>query len=173
MNEPDSSLRYPASLACSGCELGRRGFLVAAAQSAAAALGLVIAAVPARAMRMPMPASGSPDERRYPIPAADGVSVDEEASLILARSAGAVYAFSLACPHKRTALRWQPQNGRFECPKHKSRYQPDGVFISGRATRSMDRYAIRRDGAFVVADTGRIFREDASAAAWRAAVVRL
>ncbi len=156
--------------ACSGCELGRRGFLVAAAQSAAAALGMIMVPGLVRALPVLEPET-APGERRYAIPAADGVSVDEEASLILARHAGVVYAFSLACPHKRAALRWQPQNARFECPKHKSRYQPDGVFISGRATRSMDRFAIRRDSAFVVADTDRMFREDSHAAAWRAAVV--
>lgn len=157
---------------CGGCEPARRRFLLSMVQAAAAALG--IAAVPSlvRALPLGMPEQAT-DERRYAILPADGVAVDEDASLILARHAGAVYALSLACPHKRTAVRWQPANGRFECPKHKSRYQPDGVFISGRATRSMDRFAIRRDGAFVVADTGRMFREDADAAAWRAAVVRL
>lgn len=157
---------------CGGCEPARRLFLVSAMQAAAAAIG--IAVVPSLVRALPL--TGPPlatGERRYAIPAADGVSVDEDASLILVRHAGAVYALSLACPHKRTAVRWQPGNGRFECPKHKSRYQPDGVFISGRATRSMDRFAIRRDGAVVVADTDRMFREDSDAAAWRAAVVRV
>lgn len=158
--------------ACPGCEPARRLFLISAAQAAAAALG--IAMVPSLVRAMPLVDDGQPrGERRYAIPAADGVSVDEDASLILARHAGSVYALSLACPHKRTAVRWQPGNGRFECPKHKSRYQPDGVFISGKATRSMDRFAIRRDGAFVVADTDRMFREDADTAAWRAAVVKV
>lgn len=157
---------------CDGCEPARRLFLISAARAAAAALGMSV--VPALVRAMPLGDAHLPaGERRYAIPAADGVMVDEEASLILARHAGSVYALSLACPHKRTAVRWQPGNGRFECPKHKSRYQPDGVFISGRATRSMDRFAIRRDGAFVVADTDRMFREDQQAAAWRAAVVRL
>lgn len=158
--------------ACHGCEPARRMFLLAAAQAVAAAIG--IAFVPSIVRALPLAdAELAADERRYTIPPADGVMVDEDASLILARHAGAVYAFSLACPHKRTAVRWQPGNARFECPKHKSRYQPDGVFISGRATRSLDRYAIRRDGAHVVADTRRMYREDADAAAWRAAVVRL
>lgn len=158
--------------ACDGCEPARRIFLIGAAQAAAAAFGLVVAPGLVRAMPLldPPLAAG---ERRYAIPAADGVMVDEDASLILVRHAAAIYALSLACPHKRAAVRWQPGNGRFECPKHKSRYQPDGVFISGRATRSMDRFAIRRDGAFVVADTDRTLREDTALDAWRAAVVRL
>lgn len=118
-------------------------------------------------------AGDTADERRYPVPAADGVFVDEPASVILARRAGAVYAFSLACPHKRTALRWQEGNSRFECPKHKSRYRPDGAFISGRATRSMDRFAIRRDGGSVVVNLDRLYREDRDHTAWQSAVVHL
>ena len=57
------------------------------------------------------------------------------------RFQGVVYAFNLSCPHQNTALKWQPDDQRFQCPKHKSRYQPDGTFISGRATRGMDRLA--------------------------------
>jgi Rieske Fe-S protein len=157
---------------CDGCEPARRLFLIRAAQAAAAAIGIAVVPSLARAVPLSHGAPGAP-ERRYAIPPADGVLVDEDASLVLARHAGSVYALSLACPHKRTAVRWQPATGRFECPKHRSRYQPDGVFISGRATRSMDRFAIRRDGAFVVADTGRMYREDTDVAAWRAAVVQL
>jgi nitrite reductase/ring-hydroxylating ferredoxin subunit len=157
---------------CDGCELGRRAFVVGAAQAAAALLGL--AAMPSLARAVALRDAGAArDERRYAIPTGDGVSVDEDASVILARVGSAVYGFSLACPHKRTALAWQPRNNRFECPKHKSKYQPDGTFISGRATRSMDRFAIRRDGAHVVLDLGRLYREDREAAAWRAAVVRV
>lgn len=157
---------------CSSCELGRRTFLVTAAQSVAALLGLSFAPAIARAVP-----AGARDEtsrdRRYAIPATDGVSIDEDASVILARSQNAVYGFSLACPHKGAALGWQPRNGRFECPKHKSRYEPDGAFISGKATRSMDRHAIRRDGDHVVVDIGRLYREDRHPAEWQAAVVRL
>ena len=36
------------------------------------------------------------------------------------------YAFNLACPHENTALKWLPKDGRFQCPKHESQYQPCG-----------------------------------------------
>ena len=79
-------------------------------------------------------------------PAEDGVTIDKDHEVILARYQQAVYAFSLSCPHQKTPLRWQAEDHTFRCPKHKSRFQPDGVFVDGRATRSMDRYAIRREG---------------------------
>lgn len=159
------------SAPCGGCELGRRAFVVAAGHAAAAMLGVTLLAPLAGAM--PAPVADGREERRYPLPGHDGVAVDETAGVILARSAGAVYAFSLKCPHKGTALRWQGAARRFQCPKHKSRYQPDGVFISGRATRSMDRHAIRRDDTVVVVDLGRVFREDLDPRGWEAACVRV
>ena len=91
--------------------------------------------------------------------------------MILVRFQGKVYAFNLSCPHQNTALHWQPEDGIFQCPKHHSRYQPTGAFISGRATRGMDRLGIRRDGANVVVNLEQFYRQDRDAAAWDAAFV--
>ncbi|HTD70459.1 MAG TPA: Rieske 2Fe-2S domain-containing protein, partial [Gemmatimonadales bacterium] len=77
------------------------------------------------------------------------------------------------CPHQNTALKWLRDEGRFQCPKHKSRYQPDGVFISGRATRNMDRLAVRREGDTIVVNVDKLYRSDQNAADWAAAVVAL
>lgn len=93
--------------------------------------------------------------------------------MILVRFEGHVYAFSLSCPHQNTALRWLPDDHRFQCPKHKSKYQPDGEFISGRATRGMDRFAIRRAGETVVVDLAVLHKQDTDAAGWNAALVTL
>ena len=111
------------------------------------------------------------EERRYPFPAADGVFIDKDNSVIIARTAGKVFAFSLACPHQNTALRWNPEDHEFQCPKHKSHYRPDGAFIEGRATRDMDRLGVRRDGAFVVVNLDAFFQEDLNRAQWAAAYV--
>ena len=62
---------------------------------------------------------------------------------------------------------------RFQCPKHKSKYQPDGEFISGRATRGMDRFSIRRAGETVVVDLAVLHKQDTDAAGWNAALVTL
>lgn len=109
----------------------------------------------------------------YAIPSADSVQIDKDNEVILVRWQNAVYAFNLSCPHQNTALRWDEGNKRFQCPKHKSLYQPSGEFISGRATRSMDRLGIKREGAAVVVDIDTMFRQDTEAAAWAAAVVKL
>jgi Rieske Fe-S protein len=113
------------------------------------------------------------DERTYPLPASDGVTIDRDAQVILVRHQNRVYAFALACPHENTALRWRQQDVRFQCPRHESKYQPDGTFISGRATRNMDRFAVRLAGDTVVVDLNRWFRSDRQPAEWNAAVVAL
>lgn len=166
-----------AEEACGGCGGGgRRAFLIHSAGVVAAALaGLGIS--PQRASGMPMewatPLRGDGNELTLPIPAQDGVTIYKERSLLLARHADAVYAFSLACPHQKAALRWLGPEGRFQCSKHKSRYRPDGVYISGRATRSMDRFPIRQDGRNVVVNLSSPIREDHDRSSWGGAVVWL
>ena len=163
---------------CGGCELAdRRRFLQQAAALVAGALvGLGMSAD--RAVAMPLnfiTGTRSPNgkEVSFPIPAADGANVDRDNDMILARYQGKVYAFGLACPHQNTALRWLPAEGRFQCPKHKSKYRPDGTFLEGRATRGMDRFAVRREGESLVVDTGRLLKQTDDPAAWEGAVLRL
>jgi len=110
-------------------------------------------------------------EIRYPIPAADSVNVDHTAQLIVARSQGYVYVFALSCPHQNNAVKWLPKDHRFQCTKHDSQYQPDGVYTSGRATRNLDRYVIRRDGDAVVVDLHRWVQSDKDPAGWAAATL--
>ena len=162
-----------------GCALGeavaRRDFLRDTVTRVLLAMGAV-GVGPARAAALPLTfttGEGSREDKTYPIPAADGVSIDKDESVIIARAADKVYAFSLACPHQNTALRWNKGGNRFQCPKHQSRYRPDGVFIDGRATRGMDRFAIKRDGETIVVNLDALYREDENAAQWAAAVVNL
>ena len=112
-------------------------------------------------------------EKSYPIPAADGVAIDKDESVIIARHAGKAFAFSLACPHQNTALRWDAGNKRFQCPKHRSRYQPDGVFIDGRATRGLDRFAVKRTDDSLVVNLDALYQEDKHPTEWAAAFVPL
>ena len=114
--------------------------------------------------------SGS-SEYSCPLPAADGVTIDRDAQLILVRFQQRVYVFNLACPHENTALRWKERDGRFQCPRHESQYKPDGTFIAGRATRNMDRFAVARAGSSVKVDLNRLFRSDQQASDWAAAFV--
>jgi nitrite reductase/ring-hydroxylating ferredoxin subunit len=161
---------------CGGCELAdRRRFLAqAAALVVGAMVGLGMNAE--RAVAMPLGfLSGirSPNGKdvSFPIPAADGATIDRDNDLILARFQGKVYAFGLACPHQNTALRWLADEGRFQCPKHKSKYAPDGTFISGRATRSMDRYAVRKDGSNIVVNIDTLYEQDKQKPQWEAAFI--
>jgi nitrite reductase/ring-hydroxylating ferredoxin subunit len=109
----------------------------------------------------------------YAIPAADGVQIDRDNEVILARYENAVYAFNLSCPHQRTALRWNDVDKQFQCPKHHSKYDPKGDFISGRATRGMDRLAITHQGTSVVVDVDQMYKEDEDLSQWNAALVKL
>ncbi|HEX4932399.1 MAG TPA: Rieske (2Fe-2S) protein [Gemmatimonadaceae bacterium] len=113
----------------------------------------------------------SPQETAYALPATDGVAIDKTEGVIVARYAGSVYAFALTCPHQNTALRWNEGSHEFQCPRHKSKYRPDGVFISGRATRAMDRFAVRRDGERLVVNLDRLYEQDGDAAGWGSARV--
>ena len=171
---------------CGGCSLHdalnepavieRRAFLRAGAMALASlgALGTVSRTADAMPVELSPLAKRSGDrseEKRYPVPAADSVSFDKDNSVIIARAGGKIYAFSLSCPHQNTALRWNADDKEFTCPKHKSHYKPDGEFIDGRATRDMDRLAIKRDGATLVVDVDVLYQQDLNKAQWTAAFV--
>jgi nitrite reductase/ring-hydroxylating ferredoxin subunit len=154
----------------------RRAFIgQAAAIALAATVGFELTGEQASAFPITF-ATGTPQgpsERSYPIPSSDGATIDRENEVIIARFHQAVFAFNLACPHENTALRWRQDDQRFQCPRHGSKYQPDGTFISGRATRNMDRLPITRAGDTVVVDLSRILRSDQQPAEWAADVVTL
>ena len=156
---------------CGGCTLvGRREFLrdAAFALAALAAVGATAGAMPVHAMSA---ISVRDEMATYPFPAADGVYIDSKKEVIVARSAGQVYAFMLACPHQNTALRWNSKDQKFQCPKHHSQYRPDGTFIDGRATRAMDRFAVKHEGNTLVVNLDKFFEDDRDHAGWLAAAV--
>jgi nitrite reductase/ring-hydroxylating ferredoxin subunit len=158
---------------CEGCpRYERREFLKDGALILAgivASLGGLPGRASAMALRAAGPLAKAGQDVTYPIPATDGAVIDHGNDVILVRFQQKVYAFNLSCPHQNTALHWQPEDAQFQCPKHHSRYRPDGVFISGRATRGMDRFAVRRSGANVVVDLNLYYRQDRNAAEWGAA----
>jgi Rieske Fe-S protein len=159
--------------ACRSCADPSRRRALETISAAAVAAMAGVALRPGSAMALPVTAAtgaqAGPGEVSYPVPAADGVSIDREQQVILVRFQQRLYAFTLACPHENTALRWRERDGRFQCPRHESQYKPDGTFIQGRATRNMDRFAVRREGGSVVVDTNHLFRSDQQTAEWEAA----
>jgi nitrite reductase/ring-hydroxylating ferredoxin subunit len=172
---------------CGGCPLHdafsapaameRRSFFRAAGLALASlgVLGLdarAASAMPVRALTaLASGGTGQRNDKRYPLPAEDGVSIDKDNSVIIARASGKIYAFSLGCPHQNTALRWDADDHQFMCPKHKSHYRDDGTFINGRATRDMDRLPIRREGAELVVDVDTVYQQDDNPREWGAAFI--
>ena len=76
----------------------------------------------------------------------------------------------MACGRKKRRLT-TPDVTTYQCPKHKSTYVPDGTFLSGRATRNMERFALRKDGSTILVDTDRMYEQDKHPQEWSAAVV--
>jgi nitrite reductase/ring-hydroxylating ferredoxin subunit len=175
MSRHDSILSDSNPDACDGCVLGRRAFLRDAGLIAAGAF-VALGMSPARAAALPLELvsalDGVRDEKSYPIPATDGAQIDKANALILARHDGKMYVFSLACPHQNTALRWYGKDNQFECPKHHSKYRPDGTFIEGRATRGLDRFAVRKNGENVMVDLDKLFEEKKDEE-WKTAFITL
>ena len=175
-----SSVRHDGL--CDGCDAcpltpseGRREFIRDAVVAATLAMG-ALGTLSQRAAALPvrfMTGSGGRADKTYSVPASDGVAIDKAESVIVARFENKVYAFSLACPHQNTALRWEASVGRFQCPKHRSRYKADGVFNDGRATRGLDRFAVRREGGQLMINLDALYEEDKQVAEWKAAFVQL
>ncbi len=162
---------------CEGCPLvPRRDFLRDAGVMAAGIL-MALGAAPARAAALPIELvtaiGGGNEDKAYAIPAKDGAQIDKQNETMIARWQGKVYVFALTCPHQNTALKWYDKDNQFECPKHHSRFQPDGLYIkdSGRATRGLDRFAVRKDGNNVVANLDKLYQEDENEADWKAAFI--
>ncbi len=165
------SISDPVSSSPCGDCFGRRAFLRDAIAVAAALAGLATLG-PVHELSAMEPRLGK-GTVKYPIPAADGVSIDKTNEVIIARFAGEAYAFALSCPHQSTALRALPGASGFQCSRHKSRYQPDGTFISGKATRNMDRLQISRAADALVVDPEVAYLSDEEPDKWAAAKVKL
>jgi nitrite reductase/ring-hydroxylating ferredoxin subunit len=168
----------PTGDACAGCEISpdRREFLrraMAGVAAVAAALAVPGAAARALPWRLTSSTGAAGKTKSYVLPSADGAEIDGDNDVILVRWHASVYAFALSCPHQNTALRWLNEDARFQCPKHHSKYQPDGTFISGRATRSMDRFDVRLEGSTVLVDLDRLHQQDTDPAGWAAAVAHV
>ena len=167
--------RPPSSQSCEQCPVAtsRRVFLRNAAATVAAAVAAVSIATPALAFAETVTEieptgarAGSAPERSYALPSVDGVSVDVNNDVILARWENRVYAFSIKCPHRGERLEWRQSEQRVYCPKHKARFLADGTHFSGRGSRDLDRYSIRRDTRGLVVDLGQAIRRDKNPDAW-------
>lgn len=164
---------------CDSCPIiERRRFLRDATGAAAAifaALGIAPSVAAAAPIEFVTALGGSREDKSYAVPAKDGAQIDKQNDTILMRWQGKVYVYSLACPHQNTAVHWSDKDNQFECPKHHSRYLPDGEYIkdSGRATRGLDRFAVRRDGDNIVANLDKLYQQDEDSSQWSVAFISL
>jgi Rieske Fe-S protein len=163
---------------CDCCPLGpsRRDFLRHTSLAAIGALVMVGIPPELAATMRPTAVTGRISGRAmlsYPIPAGDGVQIDKKNQVILVRWQNEMYAFNLSCPHQNTALHWEQSHSEFQCPKHHSRYRPDGTFIDGRATRNMDRFTVARSGNEISVNVDQMHKSDADRSGWAASVVQL
>jgi nitrite reductase/ring-hydroxylating ferredoxin subunit len=178
-NQAGHEADHEADHDCGTCPIAgasnRRDFVRDAALGIAGVLATLGIARSAAALPVSMIESFSRTQKgiNYAIPSGDGVQIDKDNEVILVRWQNAMYAFNLSCPHQRTALRWNDAAKEFQCPKHKSKYTPAGSFISGRATRGMDRFAIQRAGNNVVVDVDHMYEEDENEAQWKTAFVKI
>jgi Rieske Fe-S protein len=179
MDRKTSTSEEKTEPSCEGCALvPRREFLRDAGMLAAGVL-VALGAIPSHATAMPIEfisaLGGGLEDKSYAIPAKDGTSIDKDNSTIVTRWQGKVYVYSLACPHQNTAIKWYDKDSQFECPKHHSRFTPDGVYVadSGRATRGLDRFAVRKDGNNIVANLDKMFQEDDNESDWKTAFITL
>ncbi len=159
-----------SDISCSSECTSRREFFRGAAHVAAALAAVSVLAPLEKIAALEVRANGTV---KYPIPAGDSVSIDKTNEVIITRSKNEVFAFALSCPHQNTALRPMPGNRGFQCPRHKSRYEPNGTFIDGKATRNMDRLQISREGNDIVVDPNVAYESDTEPAKWGAAVVKV
>ncbi len=157
-----------------GPDDGRRGFLRDGLMAVAALTAVAGGAAPLHALaRDYVSGLASLGAVSYAIPAADGATIDRLNRVILVRYRGQLHAFNLECPHKGTMVNWEPEHSRFFCPKHKSTFQPEGTLIQGKATRNLDRYAVKVEAGKVVVDTSVVVDSQQDAAGWAAAGVRV
>jgi cytochrome b6-f complex iron-sulfur subunit len=67
---------------------------------------------------------------------------------------GEARALYMVCTHLGCLYKWEPSNGRFECPCHGSKFTHDGWYIEGPAPRSLDYFETDVVDGVVVVDTG-------------------
>ena len=79
-------------------------------------------------------------QRIYPVASARNFVVDMGASL-KGLSEGAIRLFSKTsprCSHMGCALKWNPQEGTWECPCHGSRFEEDGSLVDNPAKKGIE-----------------------------------
>jgi cytochrome b6-f complex iron-sulfur subunit len=87
------------------------------------------------------------------LPPVDGTPIPyNDGKFWLTNTQKGVYAIYKVCTHLGCLYAWQGVTHRFECPCHGSKYSLTGLYLSGPAPRSLDRFKIiatRPDGTII------------------------
>ena len=123
MLESTKTAQAPTAAGCTDdCEFdaGRRAFMRSGLMAVAALTAIAGGSVPLHAMaRTYAQGRRQGDIVSYPVPVADGATIDDANAVILVRYQGAVSAFSMRCPHKQTPLvDGLVRDGSLVCPGH-------------------------------------------------------
>lgn len=66
-------------------------------------------------------------------------------------------ALYMVCTHLGCLYKWAPENNRFECPCHGSKFSREGHYIEGPAPRSLDHFVVEIvEGGRVVSSTEKV-----------------
>ena len=176
-----SDMKHEATSAtdpCSGCAvIARRDFLRTAGLMAAGTL-VALGASPAIAAAAPMEfvtARGGCARRKDVSRSGQGRHADRQGQRrddhALAGQ-GVRLRPGLPAPEHGAALVREGHRSS-SAPSTTRASTPDGVYIkdSGRATRGLDRFAVRKDGNNVVVNLDKLYQEDEDEAAWKTAFV--
>lgn len=76
----------------------------------------------------------------------------EEQKVFLVKKSGGIRAVSAVCTHLGCTVNWSEASGKFLCPCHGSKFDPDGKNISGPAPSPLIWYdvSLGKDGRIVV-----------------------
>ena len=82
-----------------------------------------------------------PEETLSALPRGEGSIVEHEGEkyAVYRDEAGEAHILPSRCPHLGCRLEWNPDDRSWECPCHGSRFDVDGVILSGPAVRGLKR----------------------------------
>jgi len=172
---PGTTANAPGCGDCPAAAASRRAFFRDVAAVVAGALAVGAAGTPALALAESVLETKAirrrGNQKSYLLPRRNSIAIDSSDDVVIARWENRVYAFSLRCPHRGTKLEWLDGEKRIFCPKHKARFQPNGLHESGRQSRDLDRYALRLQGDTLIVDLDLLYRADRDPEAWRNAMI--
>jgi menaquinol-cytochrome c reductase iron-sulfur subunit len=93
--------------------------------------------------------SGAPQQLTFESTRSDGWRVEEQKSSawVILNHDGSVTAFAPLCTHLGCAYGWNSSRREFQCPCHGSTFSKEGKVLTGPASRPLDQYLVKVEGA--------------------------